>query len=382
MGNVHYYVPSVNLVGRGCLGEIGREAVALHVKRAFVVASEGSVGEEQAAVVASVLAQVGVESRNFCKTVPNPTAASVRIGLEAYRGEACDGLVAVGGGSAIDAAKAIGILASNGGDILDYEGTDLSFNAMPPFIAISTTAGTGSEVTRFAVISDADHRKVTICDRHMTPHVSVNDPEMMVSMPPSLTAATGMDAFTHALEACVSTGATPITDGKALAAIELISHHLPRAVHDGRDTEARENMCYASFLAGSAFNNAGLGLVHAMAHPLGGLYDLPHGLCNALLLPSVCEFNLMAAYSKFARVAMCMGVGQSWRSERENAERMLGAISDLSRESGLPRGLQALGVKRDDLPRLAELAMLETIGSTNPRAYSSQDVLSLYENAF
>ena len=377
-----YYIPTLNLIGRGCVQEIGHEARNLHGTRAFIVGSIGSIGEGQADFVAAILEKEGIECVRFCKAVPNPTVAVVDMGVAAYQRAQCDIIIAVGGGSAIDSAKAIGILVTNGGRIQDYDGVNRSHHAMPPLIAISTTAGTGSEITQFAVINDeADHSKFTIIDWHMTPNVSVNDPEMMLSMPPSLTAATGMDAMTHAIEAYVSKQATPVTDAKAWQGIALAAKFLPTAVHDGQNMEARENMCYASFLAGTAFNAAGLGLVHAMAHPLGGFYNLPHGICNALLLPHVALFNMDSSLDKFSSIAIALGVGQSWRSSRDNAELAIKALFAFQKQLDLPSGLGALGVKVDDIPHLAGLALEEEIGRTNPRCYSKEQVEEIYRNA-
>ena len=378
-----YVIPPVNLLGRGCVKSIGREAAKFQARRALVVASSGAVGEAQAAFVASILKDSGVETVPFCRVMPNPTVAVVDEGLALYRSSGCDLLAAVGGGSALDAAKGIGLLASNGGRIADYEGEDKVSKALPPFIAIATTAGTGSEVTQFAVISDEEHNKLTLVDRYLAPNVSVNDPEMMASMPPSLTAATGMDALTHAVEAYVSRNAGPVTDAQAWKAVQLVAKNLPLAVRDGTDMSARENMCCASFLAGTAFNNAGLGLVHAMSHPLGGHYNLPHGLCNALLLPVVCRFNAtFETLGRFSDIAVALGVGRSWRAERDNAEAGLRALFGLNRSLGLPKGLRELGVRKEDFPLLAERTMEEAIGHPNPRKYDKRDVLRLYEEAY
>lgn len=378
-----YVIPPVNLIGRGCVKSIGREAAKFQARRALVVASSGAVGEAQAALVASSLKDSGVESVPFCRVMPNPTVAVVDEGLALYRSSGCNLLAAVGGGSALDAAKGIGLLASNGGRIADYEGEDKVSKALPPFIAIATTAGTGSEVTQFAVISDEEHNKLTLVDRYLAPDVSVNDPEMMASMPPSLTAATGMDALTHAVEAYVSRNAGPVTDAQAWKAIQLVAENLSLAVRDGTDMSARENMCCASFLAGTAFNNAGLGLVHAMSHPLGGHYNLPHGLCNALLLPVVCRFNAtFETLGRLSDIAVALGVGRSWRAERDNAEAGLRALFGLNRSLGLPKGLRELGVRKEDFPLLAERTMEEAIGHPNPRKYDKRDVLRLYEEAY
>ena len=378
-----YALPSVNLVGRGSVREIGREASRFGAGRALVVASAGEVGEAQAGLVASILKEAGIDSVPFREVTPNQLEETVTRGRDLYLERGCDMLAAVGGGSAIDAAKGIGLLASNGGSIADYEGSGRVKRPLPPFVAVATTAGTGSEVTQFAVISDAGHSKRTLEDRNLVPSVSVNDPEMMLSMPPSLTAATGMDALTHAVEALVSTGATPITDGKAWKAIQLIARALPAAVRDGKNLDAREAMCQASFLAGVAFNNAGLGLVHALSHPLGGHYGLPHGLCNALLLPAVCRFNLTPDTApRFAEAALALDAGHGWSSDRDNAEAALKAIEGLRREVGLGEGLKAHGVRREDFPALAALALLEPVGRTNPRPFTKEDVIALYEESY
>ncbi|MDR3254447.1 MAG: iron-containing alcohol dehydrogenase [Synergistaceae bacterium] len=381
--NCRYYIPMLNLIGRGSVKEVGKEARNLHGNRAFIVASEGAVGEAQAKEISDILAKEGVISHPFCEAVPNPTVSVVEKGLASYQESESDIIVAVGGGSAIDTAKGIGLLATNGGNIRDYSGANKSRHAMPPFIAISTTAGTGSEVTQFAVISDdANHSKFTIVDWHTTPNVSVNDPEMMLSMPPSLTAGTGMDALTHAVEAYASKNATAVTDAKAYKAVELIAKSLLKAVKDGADIDARENMCYASFLAGAAFNNAGLGLTHALSHPLGGMYNLPHGLCNALLLPHVIKFNMDRASGRYSDLAVAVGAGKAWHSERENCESFTRFIINLSREIEIPGGLSEVGVKSKDLETLAAEAMEEAIGATNPRPYSAQQALDVYKAAF
>lgn len=297
--------------------------------------------------------------------------------------EGCDIVIPVGGGSPIDCAKGIALLATNGGRVQDYEGLDRSKKAMLPMIAVNTTAGTASEMTRFTIITDeARHVKMAIVDWHITPSVSINDPELMVSMPRDLTAATGMDALTHAVEAYVSTAATPVTDAAAIAAIKLIAHDLPRAVANGEDLEAREKMAYAQFLAGMAFNNASLGYVHAMAHQLGGLYDLPHGVCNAVLLPHVCRFNLIARTERFAEVATALGARTEGLAPLDAAEQAVQAIQQLARAVGIPKGLRELGVKEADFPRLAENAMHDACMLTNPRKATLADVGAMFAAAY
>ncbi|WP_457566190.1 iron-containing alcohol dehydrogenase, partial [Caldithrix abyssi] len=313
---------------------------------------------------------------------PNPTVGNVDEGVALYKKENCDIIIAVGGGSPIDCAKGIGLVLTNGGSIKDYEGLDKSKNPMPPFIAVNTTAGTASEMTRFTIITDTDrHVKMAIVDWHVTPNVAINDPELMVSMPVSLTAATGMDALTHAVEAYVSTIATPVTDSAALKAIELIGKYLRPAVANGDNMEARDKMAYAEFLAGMAFNNASLGYVHAMAHQLGGFYDLPHGVCNAILLPHVQRFNMIACPERFVDIAKALGENVEGLSTIEAADVALEAIQRLSSDIGIPSGLKELGVKEEDLPTLADNAMKDACGLTNPRRATKEEIIQIFKNA-
>jgi alcohol dehydrogenase len=253
---------------------------------------------------------------------------------------------------------------------------------MPPFIAINTTAGTGSEMTRFCIITDTSRKvKMAIVDWRTTPNVAINDPMLMVGMPPALTAATGMDALTHAVEAYVSIIATPVTDACALKAIELIANNLRAAVANGQDMAARDAMAYAEYLAGMAFNNASLGHVHAMAHQLGGFYDLPHGVCNAILLPAVEKFNMIAKMDRFVDIAKAMGEKVEGMSTRAAAEKALEAIRTLSSDVGIPSGLKELGVKEEDLKIMAENAQKDACGLTNPRCPTLDNVIDIYKSA-
>jgi len=253
---------------------------------------------------------------------------------------------------------------------------------MPPFIAVNTTAGTASEMTRFCIITDTARKvKMAIVDWRVTPTVAINDPLLMAGMPPALTAATGMDALTHAVEAYVSTAATPVTDACALQAITLVADNLRAAVANGADMVARDQMAYAEYLAGMAFNNASLGHVHAMAHQLGGFYDLPHGVCNAILLPHVSKFNLIAKMDRFGDIARAMGENIDGLSKRAAAEVALESIQTLSSDVGIPSGLTELGVKEQDLKIMAENAQKDACGLTNPRCPTLEDVIQIYKNA-
>jgi alcohol dehydrogenase len=378
-----FYIPTVTLMGIGAYKEIGKQIRTLGGKKPYICTDKGIVDSGILEKVVEVIRQdCEVEPVVYDKTKPNPTDDNVHEGLELYKQNGCDLIVSLGGGSAHDCGKGIGIIASNGGNIRDYEGVDQSSAAMPPFIAVNTTAGTASEMTRFCIITDTSRKvKMAIVDWRVTPNVAIDDPLLMVGMPPALTAATGMDALTHAVEAYVSTIATPVTDACALKAIELVAENLRAAVANGQDMQARDNMCYAQYLAGMAFNNASLGHVHAMAHQLGGFYDLPHGVCNAILLPHVQRFNMIAKMDRFVDIAVAMGENVDGLSMRAAAEKALDAIQTLSSDIGIPAGLDQLGVKEEDLKIMAENAQKDACGLTNPRCPDLDEVIQIYKNA-
>jgi alcohol dehydrogenase len=270
-------------------------------------------------------------------------------------------------------------MIANGGDIRDFEGVNKSTKPLPPFLAINTTAGTASEMTRFCIITNSDtHVKMAIVDWRVTPNVAIDDPLLMVGMPPALTAATGMDALTHAVEAYVSTIATPITDACALMAIKLIANWLRPAVANGTNLEARDKMAYAEYLAGMAFNNASLGYVHSMAHQLGGFYNLPHGVCNAILLPEVCAYNKIACAQRFADIAVALGENIAGLAPVDAADVAIAAIRKLSKDVGIPDGLAGLGVKEADFEVMATNAKKDACQLTNPRLATQQQVIGIF----
>ena len=377
-----FFIPSVNLMGAGCLQDAVASVKALGFRQGLIVTDKvlnqiGLVGK-----VAKVLADSGVKTTVFDGAQPNPTVGNVDAGLAILKAEGCDFVISLGGGSPHDCAKGIALCATNGGSIKDYEGVDKSARPQLPLVAINTTAGTASEMTRFCIITDESrHIKMAIVDKHTTPILSVNDPELMVDKPAGLTAATGMDALTHAVEAYVSTIATPVTDACALKAVELIARHLRAAVANGRDMEAREQMAYAQFLAGMAFNNASLGYVHAMAHQLGGYYDLPHGVCNAILLPHVQAFNAKVAAGRLGDIARAMGVDTAGMTGAQAAEACLAAIRKLSQDIGIPTGIRQLGAKAADIPVLATNALKDACGFTNPIQASHVEISAIYQAA-
>jgi alcohol dehydrogenase len=376
-----FYIPTVTLMGIGSHKQTGDWVKTLGCKKPLIVTDKGITRVGIADTIAQMIRKgANTEVVVFDETVPNPTDKNAHDGLEVFKKNGCDSIVSLGGGSAHDCGKAVGILATNGGKIHDYEGLDKSSKNMPPFIAINTTAGTGSEMTRFCIITDTSRKvKMAIVDWRTTPNVAINDPLLMAGMPPFLTAATGMDALTHAVEAYVSTIATPVTDACALQAMKLISANLRAAVANGGDMAARNGMAYAEYLAGMAFNNASLGHVHAMAHQLGGFYDLPHGVCNAILLPAVERFNLIAKVDRFVDMAEAMGEPVAGLSKRAAAEKALEAIKCLSKDVGIPSGLAELNVKEQDLKTMAENAQKDACGLTNPRCPTLEDVIMIYK---
>ena len=379
MSTSQFFMPSNNILGQGALAEGLTQIAQLGFKKAFLVTDAPLVQMGMAQQVADRLAEKGIEYVIFDGVKPNPTVGNVNAGLEQLNKAQADFIISLGGGSVHDCAKGIALVASNGGQIEDYEGLNQSKKPQMTLIAINTTAGTASEMTRFTIITDESrHVKMAIVDSNVTPFLSINDSELMEGMPAGLTAATGMDALTHAVEAYVSTIASPITDACALKAIALVARYLPTAVREPNNKEAREQMAYAQFLAGMAFNNASLGYVHAMAHQLGGFYDLPHGVCNALLLPHVEAFNMSVASERLNEVGQVLGANNSDLKDLD----VIAAIKKLADIVGIPKSLEELGVKREDFDTLADNALKDVCGLTNPVQASHAEIVGIFENAF
>lgn len=383
-----FFIPNVTLVGAGCSREIPGRLKNIGGKKPLIVTDQGIVKAGILKQITDILDAAGMPYSIFDQTVPNPTDNNVDAAFAVYTAEGCDSIVTLGGGSSHDCGKGVGFLAGNGGKIHDYEGVDKSSKPFPPYVAVNTTAGTASEMTRFCIITDTSRKvKMAIVDWRCTPSVAIDDPNLMMGMPPALTAATGMDALTHAVEAYVSTAATPMTDACAEKAMEFINRYLRRAVANGQDKEAREGMCYAQYLAGMAFNNASLGHVHAMAHQLGGFYDLPHGECNAILLPHVCAYNRISNRRRFGRIAQLLGEHPQGLSADAASHLAITAINTLSRDVGIPEGLVALGkkygknVREEDIPVMTANAQKDACGLTNPRTMTDAAVAAIYKAA-
>ncbi len=376
-----FNVPTRILFGQSASGEAGRELVALGARRVLVVTDGGLVRAGIVQPIGASLDASGLAHAVFDDVEANPSVETVQRALAAYMEHGCDALLAVGGGSPMDVAKASGLLASNGGDIRAYEGSGKVPRPLPPLVAIPTTAGTGSEVTFFTVITDPDRQfKMPIISPLLAPRLALLDPDMVAGLPPSLVATTGMDALTHAVESYLSRLSHPFSEAQALGAIELIGGNLLAAV--AGDRAARGAMLYASTLAGVAFNSTRLGICHAMAHPLGGVCGLPHGLANAILLPHAMEYNLPHARARLARIALALGANPNGLPEDEAAVAAVQSVRSLAVRAGIPSRLSAAGATEAAIPRMAADAMTSGNIAVNPRPTELADVIALYEAAF
>lgn len=374
--------PKINISGAGSLAEVPAELASRGLKRPVIITDRVLVQAGLVAPLLHGLKAVGIEAVVYDGVIPNPTVPVVEAALKVFLDNDCDAIIGLGGGSPIDTAKAVRILSANPGPITLYEGVGKVAKTGTFLAAVNTTAGTAAEVTSNAVITDPVAQvKMVIIDANIIPDISVNDCTMMTGIPAATTAATGMDALTHAIEAYVAKGAHVLTDYAAIEAIRLIASYLPRAVENGNDLEAREMMAYGQFIAGLAFNSAGLGLVHAMAHQPGAVKDLPHGVCNAILMPLVEEFNRPHAVERFARIASAMGVDTTGLSTEEASKAAINAIRDLSAKVGIPSGFAKLGVTEDDFPLWVQKAQKDPCAPGNPVAASDEDILALYKKA-
>ncbi len=355
-------------------------------KRAFFVTDKELIKFGVAQKVLSVLESAGIGYVIYDDIKQNPTIANVTNGIAAFKASCADFIVAVGGGSSIDTAKAIGIVVTNPefADITSLEGVAPTKNRSVPIIALPTTAGTAAEVTINYVITDEKAVKKMVCvDPNDIPVLSIVDAELMYSMPKGLTAATGMDALTHAIECYITKAAWTLTDMFALQAITMISKNLAKAVNDPDSSEARNGMAVAQYIAGMGFSNVGLGIVHSMAHPLGAFYDTPHGIANAVLLPYVLDYNAPVATAKFRDIARAMGVAEAeLLTDAGAVHAAISAVKTLSKAVGIPERLREIGVKEADLPQLAIAAFGDVCTGGNPRTTSVSDILEIYRKAF
>lgn len=375
-------LPKISLHGAGAIGDMVNLVANKRWGKALIVTDGQLVKLGLLDGLFTALDAHQMSYQLFDAVFPNPTEALVQKGFAAYREAACDYIIAFGGGSPIDTAKAIKILTANPGPSTDYSGVGKVKSAGVPLVAINTTAGTAAEMTSNAVIIDSARQvKEVIIDPNIIPDIAVDDASVMLDIPASVTAATGMDALTHAIEAYVSVGAHPLTDANALEAIRLINLWLLEAVNNGHNLEAREQMAFGQYLAGMAFNSAGLGLVHALAHQPGATHNLPHGVCNAILLPIVENFNRPNAVVRFARVAQAMGVDTRGMSDEAASMSAIEAIRDLSARVGIPAGFSQLGVTKADIESWLDKALADPCAPCNPRTASREEVRELYLEA-
>ena len=372
--------------GAGCRETIAVEAMRRGFKKAFFVTDKDLIKFKVADKIIEVFEKNHIPYELFCDVKANPTIANVQKGVDAFKASGADFIVALGGGSSIDTAKGIGIVVNNPdfADVKSLEGVAATrYKAVPTF-ALPTTAGTAAEVTINYVIIDEDAKKKMVCvDPNDIPAVAIVDPELMYSMPKGLTAATGMDALTHAIESYITPGAWAMSDMFELKAIEMIAANLKTADDNGNDVVAREAMSQAQYIAGMGFSNVGLGIVHSMAHPLGAHYDTPHGVANALLLPYVMEYNAESpAAPKYINIAKAMGVNTDGMTELEGVRAAVEAVRNLSLSIGIPQKLHEINVREEDLHQLAIDAFNDVCTGGNPRSASVEEIEELYRKAF
>lgn len=367
--------------GEGAIKEIVNEVKSRGLKKAFLCSDPDLIKFGVTGKVTSLLDEANLEYEVYSNIKPNPTIENVQSGVEAYKKSEADYLIAIGGGSSIDTAKAIGIIANNPEfeDVVSLEGVAPTKNKSVPIIAVPTTAGTAAEVTINYVITDVEKNRKFVCvDTNDIPVVAIVDPQMMSSMPKGLTAATGMDALTHAIEGYITAGAWEMSDMFHLKAIELISKHLRGAVENTK--EGREGMALGQYIAGMGFSNVGLGIVHSMAHPLGALYDTPHGIANAIILPTVMEYNAEATGDKYKYIAIAMGVKEAgYMSEDKYRKAAIDAVKKLSSDIGIPSDLKDI-VKEEDIQFLAESAYNDACRPGNPKDTSIEEIADLYRS--
>ena len=367
--------------GSGAIKEIANEVKGRNLKKAFVCADPDLIKFNVTTKVTNILEESNLEYEIYSNIKPNPTIENVQNGVNAYKKSNADYIIAIGGGSSIDTAKAIGIIINNPEfeDVRSLEGVAPTKNKCVPIIAVPTTAGTAAEVTINYVITDAEKNRKFVCvDTNDIPVVAIVDPDMMESMPKGLTASTGMDALTHAIEGLITRGAWEMSDMFHIKAIELISKHLRGAVENTK--EGREGMALGQYIAGMGFSNVGLGIVHSMAHPLGALYDTPHGVANAIILPTVMEYNAEVTGDKYKYIAKAMGVENVENmSVEEYRKAAIDAVKKLSSDIGIPSNLKDI-VKVEDIDFLAQSAYDDACRPGNPKETSVEDIANLYKS--
>lgn len=377
-----FILNEVSYFGPGARKELPEVLTRMGVKKALVTSDKGLIKVGTTKMVTDVLDEMGFPYDIYSEIKPNPTVTNVKQGVEAFKASGADCIIAIGGGSSMDTAKGIGIVANNPefGDIVSLEGCAPTKNKSVPIIALPTTAGTGAEVTINYVIIDEERQAKMVCvDPNDIPAVAIVDPELMYSLPKGLTAATGMDALTHAIEGYITKGAWIMSDMYELQAIKMIAENLPIAVEEPTNPVGREGMALAQYIAAQAFSNVGLGLVHGMAHPMGSLHDIPHGVANALLLPTIMEFNMPTRIEKYGVIAQHMGVDTTGMTPEEAAQAAVDAVRELSIRVGIPQHLSEIGITEADIPALAAQAITDVCTPGNARDVTEAEIIELYK---
>lgn len=377
-----FILNEVSYFGPGAREVLPQEISRMGYKKAFVATDKDLIKFGVADKVLKVLENAGIPYEVFSEIKPNPTVSNVKAGVEAFAKSGADFIIAIGGGSSMDTAKAVGIITNNPefADVVSLEGVADTKKKSVPIIALPTTAGTAAEVTINYVITDEENEKKMVCvDPNDIPVMAIVDAELMYTLPRGLTAATGMDALTHAIEGLITKGAWEMSDMFELKAIEMIARYLETAVNEPQNAEARNGMAVAQYIAGMAFSNVGLGVVHGMAHPLGAIFDIPHGVANALLLPTIMEFNMPAAIDKYVQIAKAMDVYTSGMSKEDAAQAAVDAVRALAVRVGIPQHLAELGIKAEDLDKLATAAAADVCTPGNPRFVNKEIIQRLYE---
>lgn len=377
-----FILNEVAYFGPGAREVLPQEIKRLGLNKAFVATDKDLLKFGVADKVLKVLEGAGIPYVVFSDIKPNPTVSNVNAGVKAFAESGADFILAIGGGSSIDTSKAIGIITNNPefADVVSLEGVAPTKKKSVPIIALPTTAGTAAEVTINYVITDEVNEKKMVCvDPNDIPAIAIVDAELMYTLPKSLTASTGLDALTHAIEGLITKGAWEMSDMFEIKAIEMIARYLETAVNEPNNAEARNGMAVAQYIAGMAFSNVGLGVVHGMAHPLGAIFDVPHGVANALLLPTIMEFNAPAALDKYVDIAKAMNVYKEGMSKEEAAAAACEAVRQLSVRVGIPQHLSEIGIKEEDLPKLAKSAFADVCTPGNPREVTEEIILDLYK---
>ena len=383
--NFDFLMPSVNFFGAGVIKKVGDRAKMLNMKKPLIVTDKGIESLENGPVDQTLasLKGAGVDYVVYDGVEPNPKVHNIQEAKKLYLAEGCDSIITVGGGSAHDCGKGTGIILTNGDDITKLAGIETLENPLPPLMAVNTTAGTASELTRHCVITNTETKlKFVVVSWRNVPLVSFNDPRLELDVPRGMTAATGMDTFVQAIEPYVSTNRNDITDGQCIQAIKLVEESLREVVANGHNVEARTKMVEAEMLGGMAFNNADLGYVHAMAHQLGGQYDAPHGECCAILLPIVEKYNIVACPERFAELAEIMGENTEGLSVRDAADLSIKAMRQMCDDVNIPRSIKAIGAKPEDFELMAENALKDGNAPSNPRKGTKEEIVKLFQEAY